>query len=43
VFAFSKPLDEITEADLQTLIEDRVEKNRQLEYKRELPYQFARR
>jgi hypothetical protein len=33
---FSKPLDEITEADLQRLVEDNVEENRPLEYKREL-------
>lgn len=37
MFTFSKPLDEITEADLQRLIDDRAEENRQLEYKRELP------
>jgi hypothetical protein len=37
MFTFSKPLDEITEADLQRLVEDNVEENRQLEYKRELP------
>jgi hypothetical protein len=37
MFTFSTPLDEITEADLQRLVEDSVEENRQLEYKRELP------
>jgi Putative DNA-binding domain len=37
MFTFSKALDEITEADLQSLIEDGVVENRQLEYKRELP------
>jgi hypothetical protein len=37
MFTFSKPLDQITEADLQRLVEDHVEENRQLEYKRELP------
>jgi hypothetical protein len=37
MFTFSKPLDEITEADLERLVEDHVEENRQLEYKRELP------
>jgi len=37
MFTFSKPLDEIIEADLQRLVEDNVEENRQLEYKRELP------
>jgi hypothetical protein len=37
MFTFSKPLDEITEGDLQRLVEDHVEENRQLEYKRELP------
>jgi Schlafen, AlbA_2 len=37
MFTFAKPLDEITEGDLQRLITDRIEENRQLEYKRELP------
>ena len=37
MFTFSKPLDEITETDLQKLVEDHLEENRQLEYKRELP------
>jgi Schlafen, AlbA_2 len=37
MFTFSKPLDEITQGDLQRLIEDRVVESRQLEYKRELP------
>lgn len=37
MFTFSKPLEEITEADLQRLVEDRVEENRQLEYKRDIP------
>jgi hypothetical protein len=37
MFTFSKPLDQINEADLQRLVEDHVEENRQLEYKRELP------
>jgi hypothetical protein len=37
MFTFAKRLDEITEADLERLIADRVEENRQLEYKRELP------
>ncbi|HXQ01532.1 MAG TPA: hypothetical protein VN801_01085 [Candidatus Udaeobacter sp.] len=37
MFTFSKPLDEIVEADLQRFIDDHVEENRQLEYKRELP------
>jgi hypothetical protein len=31
MFTFSKPLDEITQGDLQRLIEDRVVENRQLE------------
>jgi predicted HTH transcriptional regulator len=37
MFTFSKPLDQITQDDLHRLIEDHVEENRQLEYKRELP------
>jgi predicted HTH transcriptional regulator len=37
MFTFSKPLDEIIEADLQRLIDDHLEENRQLECKRELP------
>jgi predicted HTH transcriptional regulator len=37
MFMFSKPLDEIIEADLQRRIDDHVEENRQLEYKRALP------
>ena len=37
MFTFSKPLDEIIEADPQRLIDDHVEENRQLEYKRALP------
>jgi hypothetical protein len=37
MFTFSKPLGEITGADLQRLVEDHVQENRQLEYKRELP------
>ena len=37
MFTFSKPLDEISEADLQRLIDDHLEENRQLECKRELP------
>jgi Putative DNA-binding domain len=37
MFTFAKPLEEITEDDLRRLITDRVEENRQLEYKRELP------
>src|SRR6266566_4971831 len=37
MFTFSKPLEEISEQDLQGLIDGRVEENRQLEYKRELP------
>jgi hypothetical protein len=37
MFTFAKPLHEITEGDLQRLIADKVEENRQLEYKRELP------
>jgi hypothetical protein len=37
MFTFSKSLDEITEQDLQALIDGRVEESRQLEYKRELP------
>ncbi len=37
MFTFAKPLHEITENDLQRLIDDQVVENRQLEYKRELP------
>jgi predicted HTH transcriptional regulator len=37
MFTFSKPLDEVTEADLQRLVDDGVAENRQLEYKRDLP------
>jgi Schlafen, AlbA_2 len=37
MFTFSKPLNELTEADLQRLVEDGVRENRQLEYKRDLP------
>jgi len=36
MFTFAKSLDEITEDDLQRLLTDRTEENRQLEYKREL-------
>ena len=37
MFTFAKPLDEITEDDLQRLIKDKVAENRQLEYKGALP------
>lgn len=37
MFTFSKPLDEITEVDLQRLVTDGVVENRELEFKRDLP------
>jgi len=37
MFTFSKPLNEITEGDLQRLVQEGVPENRQLEYKRDLP------
>jgi hypothetical protein len=37
MFTFSKPVDQITEGDLQRLVNDQIGENRHLEYKRELP------